>query len=458
MVTTQETQAPAAADVAGQVYRAFWRWHFYAGLLILPILMLMALTGALYLFRGEIEGVVYRSLQVVDVRPTVTSPSQWISAAERGLGGKVIQFTTPSEPERAVRLVVDAGGMKQTAYVNPHDARFLGATPDGGVMSTVKRLHSLEIAGPQANLLVEVVAGWAIVMVFTGIFLWWPRGQAGGIVTVRGAPRSRLFWRDLHAVTGLFASAVIVFLAATGMPWSAVWGKQVRAITTEAGLGRPAAPGGEGGGQHIRHSPVAARSDAMPWALQHTEMHTGHMAGATSVDSVVTSVEAAGLGRPYVVSIPRSAGKAWTASYAPNQVEDSRTLYIDGATGKVIADLGWREYGPAAKAIEWGISVHQGQQFGWINKLVMLAGCIAIWVLGISATVMWWKRRPKGRLAAPPKPAERRAYVGLALIVVPLGLLYPLVGVTLLIALSLDIAVRGTFDSLGRTRHNSNLR
>ena len=30
MVTTQETHLPADADVAGQVYRAFWRWHFYA--------------------------------------------------------------------------------------------------------------------------------------------------------------------------------------------------------------------------------------------------------------------------------------------------------------------------------------------------------------------------------------------------------------------------------------------
>ena len=26
-------------------FRAVWRWHFYAGLLVLPFLMLMALTG-----------------------------------------------------------------------------------------------------------------------------------------------------------------------------------------------------------------------------------------------------------------------------------------------------------------------------------------------------------------------------------------------------------------------------
>lgn len=32
------------------LYRAIWRWHFYAGLLILPFLVTLALSGAIYLF------------------------------------------------------------------------------------------------------------------------------------------------------------------------------------------------------------------------------------------------------------------------------------------------------------------------------------------------------------------------------------------------------------------------
>ncbi len=34
----------------GAFYRAMWRWHFYAGLIVLPVLALMAVTGALYLY------------------------------------------------------------------------------------------------------------------------------------------------------------------------------------------------------------------------------------------------------------------------------------------------------------------------------------------------------------------------------------------------------------------------
>lgn len=408
----------------------------------------MALTGAIYLFKPEIESVIYRSLQNVEVRPAVATASQWVAAAEQGLGGNVIQLTPPAEPGRAVRLVVEAGGTKLTAFVDPSDARLLGTTPDGGVMAIVKRLHSLDIAGPQANLLVEVVAGWAIVMVCTGIFLWWPRGQAGGVLTVRGDPGRRVFWRDLHAVTGVFASGVIVFLAATGMPWSAVWGKQVRAFTTEAGLGRPTAP--DRGGQHMGHATAAARADAMPWALQHAEMSTGRVAGSPSVDAVVARVDASGLGKPYVLSIPKTPGKAWTAAYVPNRIEGSRTLYVDGVSGRVIGDVGWRQYGPAAKAIEWGIAVHQGQQYGWANRYLMLAGCIAVWLLGISAVSMWWKRRPKGRLAAPPRPGNGQAYLGLLVVVVPLGLIYPLVGASLVAVLLVDLVIQHMAQALRR--------
>jgi len=32
-------------------YRAVWRWHFYAGLFVLPFIAWLALTGATYLYQ-----------------------------------------------------------------------------------------------------------------------------------------------------------------------------------------------------------------------------------------------------------------------------------------------------------------------------------------------------------------------------------------------------------------------
>ena len=64
-----------------------------------------------------------------------------------------------------------------------------------------------------------------MILVATGLYLWWPRGRGVGVVSLTARdPARRPFWRDAHAVTGVFAGGVIFFLAFTGMPWSAVWG------------------------------------------------------------------------------------------------------------------------------------------------------------------------------------------------------------------------------------------
>jgi uncharacterized iron-regulated membrane protein len=321
----------------------------------------------------------------------------------------------------------------------------LGVTPDGGVMAIDKQVHSLSLAGPIPNLAVEVVAGWAIVMVATGIVLWWPRGQTGGIVTVRATPAKRLFWRDLHAVTGLFAGGVVVFLAVTGMPWSAVWGAQARKIVTAQDWGRPPSPvdGPAGEEDHSAHG----GPPPVPWALQDKSVATPD-AAPLPLGAVMAHVEALGLPRPYAVSIPSAPGKAWSAAYMPDKVERTRTLFLDPATGQALADMRYGQFGPGAKAIEWGIAVHQGQQFGLLNKLVMLAGCVAVWLLGISALTMWWKRRPKGGLGAPARPVDRRAYWPLAAVVVPLALLYPLVGASLAAVLGADLLIRGAISKV----------
>lgn len=438
MTTTQQTGAAATAPgLLSEAYRTVWRWHFYAGLLILPFLMLMALTGGLYLFKGEIDGLAYRGLSHVQPRAAVAAPDLWVAAAEAGTGGKVASVLVPAKPDQAARLTVNLpDGSKRTAFVDPHDARLIGVTPFGGVMETIKRLHSLILLGKWANAIVEIVAGWAIILVATGIFMWWPRGRGVGVTTIKttDTPR-RPFWRDLHAVTGLYAGAIIVFLAVTGMPWSAVWGDQVMGYVKDHGLGRPRPPAASPAFEHAEHMNAPT---GVGWTMEGMVMPTPDATGPSRLSTVLATAEAQGLTRPYTVSIPTDPALAWTVARVVERVEDNRILYIDATTGGVSADVGYDQFGIGAKAYEWGIGVHQGTQYGWINRYLMLAGCIAIWVLGISAIVMWWKRRPKGHLAAPVAPPGPRAKVAVLAIVLPLAILYPLTGLSLIVAVVLD--------------------
>lgn len=430
-------------QIDGDLYRAFWRWHFYAGVLILPMLMLMALTGGIYLFRSEIEAAIYRPMMVVEARPSATQPSAWVAAAERAAGGRVTQLIVPADEGRAVRLIVQVGEARRTVFVDPADARVTGVLADAGVMQFVKRLHSLELVGRWGNILVEIVAGWTIVMVVTGLYLWWPRGQAGGVISIRGAPARRVFWRDLHAVTGLGASTVVLFLALTGMPWSAVWGDQLRKAVNAAGLGAPRPPAVAEWRQdgHESHKPDVAES----WALEGHALHVSQGAPPMiNVDDIVLTARRADLAAPFSVSIPSESSKAWTAAHLAKAVESGRTLYFHPVSGEIIGDLGFAAFGPAARGIQWGIAVHQGDQFGQTNRYVMLFGCMAVWVMGVSALVMWWKRRPSNQLGAPPRPGNARAYLVLAVAVGIPALVFPLVGASLLLVLSLDLVFRKT--------------
>jgi uncharacterized iron-regulated membrane protein len=299
----------------------------------------------------------------------------------------------------------------------------------------------------------EIAAGWAIILVITGVFLWWPRGRSSGVITIRGKPRSRTFWRDLHAVTGVFAGAVILFLAVTGMPWSMFWGEQVQVWATANNLSRPAPPAEvtpdwmmtapDPALDHHAHSPAELKGE-QPWALEQASTPQSHATHATAptigIDRALQKFEELGVPRPFKIALPERAAGAYSATYTPPQVEDTRIVYLDQFTGEPLGDVGFAEFGSAAQVIEWGIAVHQGDQFGEANRYLMLAGCLAIIVLTVSAATMWWKRRPSGSLGVPPLPNNPRVLWTVVAVIAIFGIIYPLTGLSFLAMLAADLA------------------
>ena len=46
-------------------YNLAWRWHFYAGLFVAPFMVMLALTGTLYLFKPQLDPLMYGNLMNV---------------------------------------------------------------------------------------------------------------------------------------------------------------------------------------------------------------------------------------------------------------------------------------------------------------------------------------------------------------------------------------------------------
>ncbi|AUW56769.1 PepSY domain-containing protein [Sphingobium sp. SCG-1] len=409
-------------------YRTIWRWHFYAGLIVLPVLLWLATTGALYLYKPEIERAYYGAWTQRHFGSETTSLAQIVRNIEIQTKGRVTRIERPADLRESWRIGVDTpDGEQRTAFVDPAVGLVLGSMAGGGIMETVKELHSLAITGPVGNALIEIVAGWAILLCATGFVLWWPRGTNRALA-LRGHPRNRRFWRDFHGSVGALVGAILLFLALTGMSWSGVWGDWLRQGVNAAGLGRPAPPTASANA-HADHE----TTQALPWSMRDgmTPMgHPGHMLGPNQVATVAAE---RGMRGALILSFPKAAGAPWVATVPVTRVEDSHVLFIDPANGAVLQDARYTDFGKGAQAIEWGIYTHQGQQYGEANRLVMLAGCIGIWLLALSAPILWWKRRSGGRLSPPPV-AERRMK-GITAVMLAVGAFFPLTGATMVAAL-----------------------
>lgn len=453
---------PTITAASSGLYRRIWRWHFFAGVLCVPFIFSLAVTGALYLFHQQIDDIVYSSEMLRRAPATVLQrlpPTNIIARALLAYPGQPKAYTAPPDSRRNAQVDVSRpDGTTLQVFVDPVIGRVAGAIDESErIMTIIKHVHSLAIAGDAGNVVIEIVAGWIIVLMATGIYLWWPRGRAAGVVSIRPKATGRIWWRDLHAVTGVFAGGVILFLALTGMPWSIFWGTNVNAWLSAHDLGVP-----NGMWRGVPKSTLpAAELGELPWAQQqqavpasqdpHAE-HKGmadHGRGASSysvlgnpvvvsADTVVTNLASIGMDGGYRLALPRDPRGVYSAIRTPGQVAGQRVVHIDQYNGKVLMDIGAERIGVIGRITEWGVSVHQGAEYGTPNLVVMLAGCLALMTLCFSGIITWWKRRPVGKMAAPARKEGDQLAKGVLAIAVVLGCCFPLLGASMLAVLLFD--------------------
>ena len=432
------TGARTPARAPGPLYSAIWRWHFLAGLLCAPFILSLAVTGLLYIYKDELNDLLFADHYIVAPGEGAPLAASALVAIAQGAvpGGTASELVTPVDGRHAA--IVKIGG--QDVFIDPWTGAVLAVmAPGEQFMEVARDIHSLEYLGVTMNWVIEAVGGFVMVLVVTGVFLWWPRGRRGGVVTVRGRPAQRLWWRDMHAVTGIFGALMIFFLALSGMPWSGFWGGQFQQIAAEMGMGYPAAAWDEVPVSDLVMGDVA--SDTSWSTTLATVPESGDADGAAPIglDSAAAILADLGVAPGYAIAIPGSAEGVYTASVFPHDLALQRIVHLDQYTGAPLADLTLEDYGAFAVAMEWGINVHMGQEWGLFNQLLMTATTLALVVSVVTGTVMWWRRRPDGRLGMPPAPADRRVYVGLWAIAIVFGVLFPLSGLAIVVMIAADL-------------------
>jgi uncharacterized iron-regulated membrane protein len=196
-----------------------------------------------------------------------------------------------------------------------------------------------------------------------------------------------------------------------------------------------------------------------PWAASNSQVPSSDAAGADaaaplSLAHMVALAASLGITDGYNIVLPKSATGVYTISYFPGNPKDERTLYVDQYSGAILKDIRYGDYGAIAKAVSYGTSLHMGRYFGVANQIICALISLGLAALAVTGFVMWWKRRPQRALGAPLRERGAPPMRGWKTALVLLGIVFPLMGATLVAVWLLDRlvigrAARRTLDSAG---------
>jgi len=400
------------------LYACLWRWHFYAGLFCLPFVLLLAVSGSIYLFKPQIDQWLERPYHNLDTLGARASAQVQIEAALAALpGAQFLNYRLPQTANEAVLISLRHQGQRQTVYVHPHSLAILKVTPsERQFTELVRSFHGELLAGRTGSIFVELAGGWAIILMLTGLYLWWPRDGRGlaGVLWPRLSRRGRPLWRDLHAVTGFWIAAFTLFLLVTALPWTLVWGTAFTELRQWHSNNQTEASWSQGRAQ-----------ERAEWGYQAVNR-------VRLPESVLASARAQSLAPPVELSMANPDGNLWKLRSLHQNRPLRETLWLDGQ-GQLQERRNFSDKSALDRTIGVGIAAHEGQLFGWVNQLLGLLTALGLVLLSISGFVLWRRRKPRDQLGAPSIRVPPKQARWVLIITAGLSLLLPLVFISILL-------------------------
>lgn len=467
-------------DTAAQSrrWRSLWRIHFYAGVFAMPFILLMATTGLVILYTQPIQDALGGDLRTVTAQGEPVSFDTQEQAVEAAFpDSTVVSMTPPADPGRSTIFGLDDDRL---VFVDPYTGDVLGSQTAGGdIVGLANRLHghlnndSLTISLPTVSalwdgeavmrpyvvgdLVLELLGVWTLVLVFSGLYLWWPRRSRRSadsgrrLLGVRLGATGRARWRDLHGLSGVILLTAILITLISGLAWSTYWGPNFTALANEISpnswTDAPASALGERGDLDRLGNQINWNTGDRPIPASYATEPDGATPAPITLDNVTAIAQDEGMLPGYAVYFPENTTDeadnplygAFTLSNSwPRKTGEARDLYLDQFTGATLGEQDVYGYGTVSRGMDTLVSTHMGTQLGLFSRIMMTALCVlAIWSV-ISAAVMYSKRRRRGTLGLPRRPADVHLARGLTVIAVALTIVFPLWGITVLAILALD--------------------
>ncbi|MGH4023889.1 MAG: PepSY-associated TM helix domain-containing protein [Pseudonocardiaceae bacterium] len=417
------------------------RLHFYAGLLVGPVVLVAAFTGLLYTVSPQIEQAVHGRELTVPAGAERIPLAEQVSIAQAALpAGTLTEVRPAAVPDATTRVTFDTPGVREdyqrTVFVDPYTGGVRGTLDTFGewlpARAWLDELHRTLLLGNVGRVYSELAASWLWVLALSGLVIWTVRRRRSSrlrrtlLPEVRSSGRRRL--RSWHGAVGIWAFGGLLLLSATGLTWSQFAGENVGALRAALNWSTPAVSS---------TLPAAAGTGA-------AAAGTGAADGATA-QRMLEVARGSGLDGPVEIRPPGDGGGAWAVQQAQRQWPSKQdAVAIDPSTGRIVDRIDFADWPLAAKLTRWGIDTHMGLLFGVVNQVLLAALALGIICLVCWGYRMWWLRRPTRGWAGPPGSAMRpgpRAVLAVAVAALVLGVFLPVLGASLLAFLLVDSVV-----------------
>lgn len=461
LITRPIAEYSAAAN-AGAAYRTVWRWHFYAGLFCLPFIVVLSFSGSVYLFKPQIDAFLDRGFDHLALSSAPKSLDDQVEAAlQANPGARLKALQLRDDPTDAARVhLTTPEGKELRVLVRPDTLAIIETqVQKSRLTSFMHDLHGELLLGEPGAIAVELAGAWAIVMVITGLYLWWPRSSGlAGVLYPRLGAGGRQFLRDLHGVTGFYLSVFALFFLISALPWTKVWGEGFKYMRG-TGQARPVKQDWTTGPASEKAVRMENFRNAPPAVAEAFDEHAEHRAGSgehaghaghggkhepiVGFDEIVAQVAPLGLADPVLVSPPSMKKPNWVARSNSQNRTLRETFEFDPKSFEEVRHETFGDRPLIDRVMGIGVAAHEGQLFGWFNQLLGLMTAIGYLVLVVTSFLMWWRRRPHNALGAPPALAQPpRLAVFVVGLVIVLGVFLPTLGASLIVVLLAEWLIR----------------
>jgi uncharacterized iron-regulated membrane protein len=372
--------------------------------------LVLAITGFIYLFKDNYEAPQKKVLTRIEQKTEnkMSFQQQW-SLAKKEWKKEPTGVILPVSEDECTEFIAGKFSHKSNLFVDPYAQKVKGIVNINETdMHQVRKLHGELLLGSYGTKVIELVASWMVVLIITGLFIFWPRGRGWkGFFTIRTQQSKRILFRDIHALSGFWFSLLLLLVLAGGLPWTDVFGGGFKWIQDKTGTGYPAT----WDSRTLKSKPIGE---------------------AITLDEVMLKASKFDLEGKTVIDLPQSPTGVYSIYNETAKLDAIKKIHIDQYSGEVIKTHTWSDIGIMMKARMWVMAFHQGE-FGLWNWYLMAFVAIGLLVLSVSAIASYFYRKQPKSLGIPKVPENLSPSIALVAIIVLLGIVLPLFGLSVVI-------------------------